>query len=198
MRNSNSITLGPSGCCAGECEQVEIKVNDIGFGVCLVLCDPELLTIAVAHVLFPDSADNTQGAIQYPVAYADTAVGALLAQLIEVEEEMEHGEVEVSSDRIQAILVGACDLPLALSPDTSSNSMNLGKCTLDNLRSELTKSGLVSAKELVGGTQRRKIAIRDAKIRIFTEGEHQEERSVEEIVLRDGEVICKNDNKDSS
>ena len=110
---------------------------------------------------------------------------------------MEHGEEEMPSDRVRAIMVGGCEMPTALSPDTSSNSMNLGKRTLDNLRSELTKSGLVSAKELVGGTQRRKIAIRDAKIRISTEGEHQEERSVEEIVLRDGEVICKNDNKDS-
>ena len=66
--------------------EAEIRVDKIGFGNVLILCEAEHMAVGVAHVIFHDSSQNAKTSIINPMAYGDLAVEGLIQQMLKTHE----------------------------------------------------------------------------------------------------------------
>jgi chemotaxis protein CheD len=116
----------------------------LGLGSCigLVLLDRRAAVAGLAHVVLPALVDRAAGS---PGKFADTAIGALLA-------EME--PLGARRGRLEAVLVGGASMFV-----TASNSLDIGSRNDAAVRAELTRVRIPVAAEATGGSRGRTVRI---------------------------------------
>jgi chemotaxis receptor (MCP) glutamine deamidase CheD len=169
MSNANTVPVTGASGRVSDSEEVEFSVEDLGFGVCVVVHDPQVRASGVAHVIAPSSSVNTTYAGKYPYAFSDTAVPALLEALRKLSRNYAGAAWNDALKRLKVTLVGASEIGVTTlsSNVTPSNDLNQGKLTAAKLRDSLRGAGLTVSNEVLGGNGIRNVVVKNYTGRII-------------------------------
>jgi len=169
MSNANTVPVAGASGRVSDSEEVEFSVGDLGFGVCLVVHDPQVRASGVAHIVAPSSSVNSTYAGKYPYAFSDTAVPALLDAFQKLSRNYAGAAWNEALKRFKVTLIGASEIRV-MSPNPSappSSDLNQGKLTATKLRDSLKAAGLGVANEELGGHGIRHVVVRNYTGRII-------------------------------
>lgn len=168
MSNANTVPVAGASGRVSDSEEVEFSVEDLGFGVCLIVHDPQVRASGVAHIVAPSSSVNSTYAGKYPYAFSDTAVPALLEALRKLSRNYAGAAWNDALKRFKVSLIGASEIRVS-TPSAStapSSDLNQGKLTAAKLRDTLKAAGLSVANEVLGGNGIRHVVVRNYTGRI--------------------------------
>jgi len=123
-------------------EDVTLKSYGLGSCVAVALYDPESGIAGLAHVMLPDG-DNNESSEENPGKFADTAIRAMLRQMV---------EAGATYTGVEAKIAGGSDMF-----EFDSFGEAVGKRNVDAAREELDKLGVPIAAEEVGGQRGRTV-----------------------------------------
>lgn len=169
MSNANTVPVAGASGRVSDSEEVEFSVEDLGFGVCLVVHDPQVRASGVAHIVAPSSSINSTYASKYPYAFSDTAVPALLDALRKLSRNYAGAAWNEALKRFKVTLIGASEIKVSSrnSGAAPSSDLNQGKLTATKLRDSLKAAGLGVANEVLGGNGIRHVVVRNYTGRII-------------------------------
>ena len=165
--------------------EVEIRVDRIGYGNVLILCEPEHMALGVAHVIFHDSSQNAKTSIISPMTYGDLVVEALIKQMLPTHESFADLTQETLTPRLCAVLVGGCR-PLVgpAAKKLHPSEIDISPRTTENIKLHLKEASIPLRWEQIAGANRRSIQIRSSRITITEEDTLNREPSVSEIAIK--------------
>jgi len=167
MKKLKLLPASGLACCDPE---VELVIDKIGFGTCLLLCDPQTMAFGVAHPLFHDSSQFASTSILNPMAYADLVVDGLIDRLKHTHESFETLEKGAFAPRLGAVLIGGC-IPLIERYDEESTPelLAISLRTTQTIKRSLQASEIPLRYEQTGGQHRCSIHIRGSRVTIGQE-----------------------------
>ena len=180
MSNSNTVPVYAATGRASDSEEVEFSAEQVGFGVCLIVHDPQVRASAVAHVLMPDSGNNPTFARKNPFGFSNSALPALMEALRGVSRNYDGDEAwGEAKKRFKVYLIGAseitCDQANATEPKID---LNIGKLVANRLRDLIKSEGLAPPTEALGGPSIRDVSIRNGTGKVLIEVPGQPEKTL--------------------
>jgi chemotaxis protein CheD len=124
----------------------QVKTMALGSCVAVVILDPSIHCVGMAHIALPDSRTNPEKAIEYPGYFADTGIPALLNRVREL------GGSCNSHGLIVKLIGGATVID-------HSNTFNIGKRNQLAVKKVLWKYGMGAVREDLGGKISRTVAV---------------------------------------
>ena len=165
--------------------EAEIRVEKIGYGNVLVLCEAEHMAIGVAHVIFHDSTQNAKTSIINPMTYGDLAVEGLIQQMLKTHEAYAELTQETLAPRLGAVLVGGCrPLVGTALKKLHPSELDISPRTTENIKVHLRGSAIPLHWELTAGANRRSMQIRGNRMTIAEEDILNREPTVSEIAIK--------------
>jgi chemotaxis receptor (MCP) glutamine deamidase CheD len=168
MSNANTVPVSAASGRVSDSEDVEFSAENVGFGVCLVIHDPQVRASGVAHIVASSSTVNPTYAAKYPYAFSDTAVPALLETLRKLSRNYAGTAWNEALKRFKVTLIGASEVavrPVAAG-SAPSQDLNQGKATTAKLRDSLKAAGLSVGNEVLGGNAIRNVVVKNYTGRI--------------------------------
>ena len=180
MSNSNTVPVFATTGRATDSEEVEFLAEQVGFGVCLIIHDPQVHASAIAHVLMPDSISNTTFARNNPYGFSDTAFPTLMESFRAISRNYAGNEAWTEAKkRLKVYLIGASEITSARASTTEpSIELNIGKLVANRLRDLIKTAGLATPIEALGGAGMRKVSIRNGTGKILVEEPGQPEKTL--------------------
>ena len=180
MSNSNTVPVFATPGRATDSEEVEFLAEQVGFGVCLIIHDPQVHASAIAHVLMPDSISNTTFARNNPYGFSDTAFPACMESFRAISRNYAGNEAWTEAKkRLKVYLIGASEITSARASTTEpSIELNIGKLVANRLRDLIKTAGLATPIEALGGAGMRKVSIRNGTGKILVEEPGQPEKTL--------------------
>ena len=180
MSNSNTVPVYAATGRATDSEEVEFSAEQVGFGVCLIVHDAQVHASAIAHVLMPDSSNNTTFARKAPFGFSNTAFPALMESLRSASRNYAGDEAWAEAKkRLKVYLIGASEITSAQASATDpSTDLNIGKLVANRLRDLIKTEGLEPPIETLGGASIRDVSIRNGTGKILIEVPGQPEKTL--------------------
>ena len=165
--------------------EVEVRVDRIGYGNVLILCEGEHMAIGVAHVIFHNSTQIAKTSIINPMTYGDLAVEGLIKQLLTTHEEFAELTQETLAPRLGAVLVGGCRPIVGTAlKKLHASELDISPRTTEKIKRHLEESAIPLHWELTEGANRRSIQIRGNRMTITEEGILNREPTVSEVAIK--------------
>ncbi len=165
--------------------EVEIRVERIGYGNVLILCDAEHMAIGVAHVIFHDSTQSAKTSIINPMTYGDLVVEGLIKQILTSHEEFAELTQKTLALRLGAVLVGGCRPLLGTAlKKLHPSELDISPRTTERIKWHLKESAIPIHWELTAGANRRSIQIRGNRMTITEEDILNREPTVSDIAIK--------------
>ena len=179
------IQLQPAEGIAIADSEVEIRVDRIGYGNVLILCEGESMAIGVAHVIFHNSTQIAKTSIINPMTYGNLAVEGLIKQLLTTHEEFAELTQETLAPRLGAVLVGGCrPLVGTALKKLHASELEISPRTTEKIKQHLEEFAIPLHWELTAGVNRRSIQIRGNRMTITEEDILNREPTVSEIAIK--------------
>ncbi|MFO7717686.1 MAG: chemotaxis protein CheD [Thermodesulfobacteriota bacterium] len=138
--------LGVGDYAVSGCQRDVLATYALGSCVGVALIHPQRCLAGLAHVALPDSRINPQKGIQQPGYFADTALSALLDDMLGFEPQRTFVDYSV-------YLVGGADLRLP------NDVFKIGQANISRLEELLREYGLRVTARDVGGTKSRTVKL---------------------------------------
>jgi chemotaxis receptor (MCP) glutamine deamidase CheD len=180
MSNSNTVPVYAATGRATDSEEVEFSAEQVGFGVCLIVHDAQVLASAMAHVLMPNSSSNPTFARKNPFSFSNTAFPALLESFRGVSRNYAGDEAWTEAKkRLKVYLIGASEITPAQANATELNiDLNVGKLVANRLRDLIKTEGMAPPIEDLGGASIRDVSFRNGTGKVLIEVPGQPEKTL--------------------